>query len=140
MPKAGLFLASLLLATALFSSLEVAGQASETPIFLALPETFPNVDARLVLLREPGREIVVFNPASVGVDELKVGLNLLARFRRERGAPTRGQMIPVTGFAPAPRLTDAERSQLEAALAELRTRPIANVGNLGPGRWMRLGR
>jgi hypothetical protein len=112
--------------------------AQDAPLFVAIPETFPNVDARALIVREPGREIVVLNPTSAGVEELGTALSLLTRIRRERGQPTKGQLIPIVGFAGELRLGTARRARLEAALAELRRRPFANVGNLGRGRWMRL--
>lgn len=136
--RARIVLAVLALGSALLAPASLLGQQSTPPIFVALPDRFPDVDARVLLVREPGREIIVLNPASVGANELKVGLNLLAKFRRERGEPTDGNMIPVTGFAPGPYLSAEERARLETALSELRQRPVANVGNLGPGRWMRL--
>jgi len=112
--------------------------AQGTPVFVAIPETFPNVDARVLLVREPGREIVVLNPASAGVDELTTGLSLLARLRRERGPATRGQMIPIVGYAGTLNVSHERRARLEAALTDLRRRPLANVGSLGRGRWVRL--
>jgi len=36
-------------------------------------------------------------------------------------------------------MDDETRALLTAALAELRERPLANVGNLGLGHWMRYG-
>jgi hypothetical protein len=133
---AGLALAIALLLAGVPAATE--GQDSETPLFVTIPESFPNVEAKFLLLREPGREIVVLNPASASVDELGTGLSLLARLRRERGRPTRGQMIPVVGYAGSLNLSEERRTRLEAALVELRARPLSNVGNLGRGRWMRL--
>lgn len=136
--SAGLGLVALLLLIGSSTAHPLAAQGAETrPIFLALPNAFPDLEARLVLLREPGREIVVLDPAAATADELGTGLRLLARFRRERGEPTNGEMIPIVGFAPGPNLTPEERARLEALIAELRERPVANVGNLGRGRWMR---
>jgi hypothetical protein len=107
------------------------------PVFLALPDVYPDVDGRVTLLREPGREIVVLSDAATPED-LGVAVRLLARFRREgrRPAQGRGDMIPIVGIV-TPRLNEARRTRLEAALADLRNRPVSNVGNLGRGRWMR---
>jgi hypothetical protein len=116
----------------------LAAQAEGAPpLFLALPDVYPDVDGRVTLLREPGREIVVLSDAATPED-LGVAVRLLARFRRERGQPERGRghMIPIVGIV-TPRLDGAPRAQLEAALAELKNRPASNVGNLGRGRWMR---
>ncbi|MEQ1855270.1 MAG: hypothetical protein ABL963_02305 [Longimicrobiales bacterium] len=135
--RAGYVVAALILSTAGLLPVSLAAQES-VPVFIAIPERFPDVDARVVILREPGREIVVLNPASAGVTELGTGLSLLRRLRRERGQPTRGQMIPIVGFSRAPNLTPRDRARLETALDQLRTRPMANVGNLGRGRWLRL--
>jgi hypothetical protein len=68
-----------------------------------------------------------------------MAFRLLERFRRERGQPAsgRGHMIPIVGYAPDPILDPAHRTRLDAALADLKTRPFANVGTLGRGRWMR---
>jgi len=121
------------------ASQALAQRPGTTPVFLALPDRFPNLDARVVLVREPDREIVVLDPAAATADELLIGLRLLNRVRRERGAATNGEVIPVLGFYP-PDLAPGERRRFEAVLAELRRRPVATVGALGPGRWMRLPR
>ncbi len=138
--SAGLVLATVLALTAVFTpSTALAQGASARPIFLALPDRFPNLDARVVLVRERGREIVVLNPAAATADELVMGLRLLNRVRGERPNPTTGEVIPLLGFYP-PELTAEERARLEAMVAELRAQPLANVGNLGSGRWMRYRR
>lgn len=116
----------------------LAGQRSgSTPIFLALPETFPNVDARVVLMREPGRDIVVLKSGDAEPETLQVALLLLRRMTREHPvSPDRGQLIPITGFVPRAELDPDERVRLEEALSDLGERPLANIGNLGLGRWM----
>jgi hypothetical protein len=109
----------------------------EPPLFLAMPDAYPDVNGRVMLLREPGREIVVLSDAATPED-LGVAVRLLARFRRERGQPQqgRGDMIPIVGIV-TPRLDEARRTRLEEVFVELRSRPVTNVGNLGRGRWMR---
>ncbi len=136
---ARLTLAALVVLSAVATSAPVSAQGAATrPVFLALPDVFPNLDARVVLVREPGREVVVLDPAAASADELGTGLRLLARVRRERGEAKTGEVIPVLGFAPGqPDLTRRERARLEALIAELRERPVAQVGSLGRGRWMR---
>ena len=116
-----------------------AGQdSSERPVFLAMPETFPDIDARVVLMREPGRDIVILHEDDPDPNALRVALMLLKRLDREN-PPTADhtQIVPVTGFAGGPELEPERRAVLEGALADLRTQPLANVGNLGWGRWMR---
>jgi hypothetical protein len=101
-----------------------------------MPDAYPDVDGRVMLLREPGREIVVLSDTATPED-LGVAVRMLARFRRERAQPEqgRGHMIPIVGYV-TQALSAERRSTLEAALEELRARPFANVGNLGRGRWM----
>jgi len=123
----------------LASPASLTGQApDQAPVFLALPETFPDVDARAVLLRERGREIVVLDPDDAEqVESLRVALLVLRRIRGVRPAPEgRGQMIPITGYVLREELSTELREELESALSDLRRHPVANVGNLGPGRWM----
>ena len=116
----------------------VAGQTADSrPIFLAMPQAFPDIDARVVLMREPGRDIVVLDRTDAEPETLHTALLLLRRVGRERPAPTdRGQMIPITGFVPRGDMDPERRERLATALAELEERPLANVGNLGLGRWM----
>ncbi|MBM4184912.1 MAG: hypothetical protein FJ207_11975 [Gemmatimonadetes bacterium] len=142
MMHASLLRAALVGCVALVSVLSPVSASAQAnaanPIFLTIPESYPDLGARVIVMREPGREIVMLDPAAATVDELGAGLRMLAKFRRERPEPTNGEMIPIMGFAPAPNISADERARLEAALAELQRRPIANVGNLGRGRWMRL--
>jgi len=115
----------------------VGQEPGSAPIFIALPETFPDVDARAVLMREPGRDIVILRASDAGPETLHVALSLLGRLRSEQPRlGDRGQLIPITGFAPRRELAADQRARLESVLSDLRTRPLANVGNLGSGRWM----
>jgi len=135
-PALALVVLALLVST--FSPSSLLAQADGgPPLFLAMPDVYPDVDGRVTLLREPGREIVVLSDTATPED-LGVAVRMLARFRRERGQPEqgRGHMIPIVGHVTQP-LSPERRSTLEAALEELRSRPFANVGNLGRGRWMR---
>lgn len=134
--SAGFVLATFLVLTAAFTPTAASAQGVSTrPIFLALPDVFPNIDARVVLVRERGREIVVLDPAAATADELVMGLRLLNQVRGERPDPKTGEVIPILGFYP-PELSAPDRERFEAMIAELRARPLANIGNLGSGRWM----
>lgn len=133
-----LVLVGLLVAAFGSTPTSATGQTSpERPVFLALPQQFPDLDARAVIMREPGRDIVILDEADAGPETLRVALLVLRRFSRE-GAPAadRGQLVPITGFAGGRELDQDVRRELESTLAELRERPLANVGNLGLGRWM----
>jgi hypothetical protein len=116
----------------------VAAQASDAPpVFLALPQSFPDIDARAVVLRETGRDIVLLREEDASAETLEVALRILERMRRDHPRPEgRGQMIPITGFVYRAPLEPDLRQAREEAIAELRERPLANVGNLGRGRWM----
>lgn len=109
------------------------------PVFLALPNTFPDVDARAVLMRERGRDIVVLKEADAHPETLEVALRVLERVRQNPAPDTGlGQLIPITGFVYRTPLDPQARSRLETALDRLRRRPVTEVGTLGPGRWMPL--
>jgi len=116
------------------------GVDSTRPVFLALPQHFPDVDARAVLQREPGRDIVILDEADASAETLRVALLVLRRLTREQPPlADRGQLIPITGYAGRAPIDAEYRAELEAALVELRARPLVAVGNLGLGRWMRYG-
>lgn len=133
------YLIGLLALVAVASPRHVAGQgASERPVFLALPQAFPELDARVVLMREPGRDIVILREGDDEPETLRVALMLLKRLDRENPpAADRTQIVPITGFAGGRELDPERRRALDEALNELRSQPFANVGNLGWGRWMR---
>ncbi len=106
---------------------------------MAIPQIFPEIDARLILVREPGRDIVVLDPSDASAEALSAGLDLLSRLDRPRPRPGRGQMIPVTGFVRESELPAERRAALDQTLRHLRSTPIAQLGNLGQGRWMPYG-
>jgi hypothetical protein len=127
----------LAVATQALPSVAAGQSASDVPLFLAIPESFPDVDGRVVLLREPGRDIVLLRGSDATPETLSVALHLLRRLNAS--TPRRegqGQMVPVTGYVLRRPLEDGERERLDAALTRLSQRPTARVGNLGPGRSM----
>jgi hypothetical protein len=131
-------LTALLAVTAFVGPSTLAGQeAGRVPLFLTIPESFPEVDARTVLLREPGRDIVLLRKSDATVETLTVALHLLIRLNET--VPRRegqGQMVPITGYVQSRPLRSAEHALLEEALTRLKARPVASIGNLGPGRSM----
>jgi hypothetical protein len=128
----------LLAVGALGSAKPVAGQARDgTPVFLAIPEAFPEVEGRVVLLREPGRDIILLRESDAIPETLGVALDVLRRLgdrvpRRDRQA----QMVPVTGYALTQPIASEQRDRLEAMVRRLRERPVTHLGNLGFGRSM----
>lgn len=116
-----------------------AGQEHATrPLFLALPQSFPDVDARVVIVREPGRDLVILKEGDAEPEALHTALRVLERMEREHPLPAdRGQLVPITGFVYPNGLASRRRTELGAVLDELRERPLANVGDLGPGHWIR---
>ncbi|HET9947746.1 MAG TPA: hypothetical protein VFQ22_02355 [Longimicrobiales bacterium] len=136
--RAAVLGALLIVGLALAPASVLAQTPSDHPLFLALPERFPELDARVVLIREPSRDVVVLNPADATPEALFTGLRLLRRFRDRPRPPGEGQMIPITGFVVPPALYEADRARLERYLAELRGRPVTGLGTLGAGRWLAL--
>ncbi|MGE0161041.1 MAG: hypothetical protein AB7T31_16710 [Gemmatimonadales bacterium] len=136
------FALTLLIALALAAALGPSPLAAQAdggpPLFLAMPDVYPDVDGRVTLLREQSREVIVL-ARDATPEDLGVAIRMLARFRRERGQPERGRgnMIPIVGHA-GTTLNAERRTRLETVLRELRSRPVTQVGNLGRGRWMRL--
>jgi hypothetical protein len=130
------FAVLLLAAMGLVSALAAQAPA-DAQVFLAMPATFPDLDARAVVLREPGKEIVLLHPDEANPEALAMALQVLATARRSALSPGRGQMIPITGFVFPDGIAEEEQRRLGGLLAQLQRRPLSSVGNLGPGRWMR---
>jgi hypothetical protein len=130
-------LVALILAAALPASTSGQSQGSK-PVFLALPNSFPELDARVALMIESGRDIVLLRDGDTDPETLEVALRVLRRMHRDHPREDgTGQLVPITGFAYIEPLDRDRRAELEGVLADLRQRPLANVGNLGLGRWMR---
>jgi len=112
------------------------GQGS-TPLVLAIPESFPDVEGRVVLLRESGRDVVLLRASDATPETLSVALTL--RRRLNASTPRRegqGQMVPVTGYVRRLPLAAEERERLSQALAQLEAQQPTPLGRLGPGRAM----
>lgn len=132
-----LALALILLSTASTPSWASAQTLENRPLFIALPESFPELDARVLIVREPGRDIVLLQQEGADPETLDIALRVLRRVQRDDPLPAdRGQLIPITGFVHRTALDAARRDALQAAIDALSERPVSNVGNLGPGRWM----
>lgn len=118
--------------------LSASGQTPEDkPLFLALPESFPALDARVVIVREPGQDVVLLRAEGADPETLDIALRVLRRVERDEPLPAdRGQLIPITGFVHRTSLDAQRREALQSALDELAARPLSNVGNVGSGRWM----
>ena len=110
---------------------------ASVPLFLAIPESFPDVEGRVVLLREPGRDVVLLRATDATPQTLSVALTL--RRRLNAATPRRegqGQMVPVTGYALRAPLAAEEHDRLSAALIRLEGRETISLGRLGRGKAM----
>ncbi len=118
--------------------LSVLGQgASRQSVFVAIPEVFPDVDARAVIIRERGQDVVLLREDEATPEALAMSLVVLSRVREQHPRPENGQMIPIVGFVLTSPLSEAYRARLVAMLARLERRPASTLGNLGRGRWVR---
>jgi len=133
-------LAATLVGMALATAAPTPGMAQgqgRVPLVLAIPESFPDVEGRVVLLREPGRDVVLLRATDATPETLSVALTL--RRRLDATTPRReqqGQMVPVTGYARRIPLVAEEQERLSAVLAELEARETVSLGRLGRGRAM----
>jgi hypothetical protein len=137
-PFITLLAATLLTVAALAAPIPLAGQGTgPRPLFVAIPEVFPDVDARAVVVRETAREIVLLRAADATAETLDVALALLRRVRERPVGPGRAVMLPITGFVVTNPPGAAVRERLDEALARLKAQPLARIGTLGPGRSIR---
>jgi hypothetical protein len=114
----------------------VAQEPSARSVVLAVPDSFPEVDARAIVVRERGRDVILFKTADMTPETLDVALRLLARLDRRRPWRGQGLVVPITGYVPGGPLRPERRSELGAAIRNLQRRPVVQVGSLGPGRWL----
>ncbi len=106
-------------------------------IFVAIPEAFPEIEARAVIIREGRGDVVLLRAGEATPEALAMSLVVLRRVRGEDPAPKNGQMIPITGFVITSPMSQAYRADLASVLDRLARRPTTEVGNLGPGKWVR---
>jgi hypothetical protein len=103
---------------------------------IALPQRFPDIEARALIVREPGRDVVVLKPSDASPETLAMSLALLDRMRVQDPEPEEGQLIPITGYVVTVPLGRAQLQRIRQTLSDLRGAPEVPVGSLGPGRWV----
>lgn len=120
-----------------------AGMAQEggRPVILVLPDSFPQAtfsgapqsDARLMIMREPGKtDVIVLNPAHATPGVLAAALVILARHRTMMPDPQHPTALRVTELPS--RAPQRSHARLSAILERLQTQPRGPVGRLGRGR------
>ena len=118
--------------------LRLHGQdASQRGFFVAIPDVFPDIEARALIIREPGKEVLLLRVEEATPEVLAMSLVALRRARSENPTLDHGEMIPVVNFVITRAMTAEYRASMVAVLARLAERPTTNVGNLGRGRWVR---
>lgn len=97
------------------------------------PDAYPEIDADVLIVRQPGQDAILFRPGTASIDALRAALVSLRRARRERPRADRGELIPVVGFGfdEAPRPSDGR--WLNRVLAALADAPTAELGSFGWG-------
>ena len=128
-----------LLAVAVLTLLPGLANAQATSTVVAVPDHFPELDARAMVLRGGARDIILLHPAEATVEALAHALFALQRAREDDPDPRYGQIIPITGFATVRPFAARLVRRLERTLSDLSDRPTVRIGSLGPGRWIGLG-
>lgn len=105
---------------------------------IAIPENFPDIDARSIIIREPGREVVLLRETDASAETLMMSLSVLQDARQRDPAPTLGEMIPITGFVVTNPASPGYERRLLRALERLQAAEVADMGSLGMGRWVPL--
>ncbi len=131
------------LAVALVIGIPTAGaQSSQSrPVRVAIPNQFPTSDARALVVRyaSPDKgDVIILNAASLTPESFVAAVALLRHLRKAEPTPTQDIVATVKGFAPLGRGDTRLLQQLTAVLAQLRTQPLARIGNLGQGQWIEL--
>jgi hypothetical protein len=90
-----------------------------------------------MLVREPGRDIVLLRASELTPEALAMSLLVLDRVRESALEPGQGQLIPITGFVMTDPPADDYRTRLLGALDRLARAPTSRIGTIGSGRWIR---
>lgn len=124
-----------LVALAATAPVRVEAQAA-SPTFIAIPDAFPEIDARAIIVMEPGVNLVLLREDEARVDALRMALLVLRDAREEGRTPDEGQgfMIPITGFVVTREVQGRVRQRLEEVLRRLASAETVDLGSLGTGR------
>lgn len=118
----------------------VAAQGGQArSIRAAIPKEFPKPDASALIVRyaDPGKgDVIVLNPARLTSESFRAAVALLRQIRKTDPPADQDVVVTVNGFAPLARTDARFESRLNAILAQLRSQPVARVGNLGQGQWL----
>ncbi len=107
---------------------------SPSQVYLAIPDDFPPIDARAMVVREPGVDLIVLRDGEVDAGTLSMALHVLRDARRRMPAPTLGTLIPIMGFSVSVEVSARIRARLEEALGRLTRAETVDLGSLGRGR------
>ncbi|MFN2565815.1 MAG: hypothetical protein ABR499_12530 [Gemmatimonadaceae bacterium] len=130
----------LALAAAIGVPVATAQSAPRRPVRVAIPSKFPTPEARALVVRYAAPDegdVIVLNDAGLTTESFHAALALLRHLRKSAPAPEQDVVATVKGFAPL-RADSRLLSRLAALLAQLRSRPLVRIGNLGQGRWLEL--
>jgi len=102
--------------------------------FVAIPDAFPPIEARAMVVREPGIDLVLLRDSEATLDALTMALHVLRDARERDPSPAQGQMLPITGFVMLRPAEGPIRAKLQAVLARLANARSVDLGSLGTGR------
>lgn len=108
--------------------------------FVAIPDTFPDIAARAVIVREPGLDVVLLRPTDTSSETLAMALSALRSARQRAANPRSGQLVPVVDFVITNPPSPVFQAYLDAVVDRLLAAPRDQIGPLGLGRWVRLER
>lgn len=115
----------------------LAGQAPSRT-YVAIPDAFPDIEAKAMVVREPGVDLIVLREGEADVDALSMALHVLRDARERLPTPTAGSLIPITGFVVTTPVGRQARGRLEQTLRRLANAESVDLGSLGQGRRVRL--
>ena len=109
------------------------------PAFLAIPEAFPPIEARAIVVRERGRDVVFLHRDHATPEAVEMSLRVLRDASDRTLRPGQGEMIPITGYGLLGEMPAVRRAQLLQLLGRLESAPAEDTGSFGPARSIPLG-
>lgn len=137
----GFFVGSLVLVGGLFAQGRSPNAGRPDHAVVAVPETFPLVEARAIVWRqERGNEadVILLHPGHADAQTLATAKALLKELRDTPTTWRGDQMVVMTSHTVQGSLDQETVARYRRVLDDLTRRPRVTLGNVGPGRWVEL--
>ena len=134
-----LIVAPLALLLFLMGSATVKAQQEARATVLAIAASLPVTGAKaLVFFRSKptGQHVIVMSARGANEQLVGASLSLIKSLERKSENASYSAVIPISDLVPTRSHSQDEEAHWKRQLAQVRSRPVTKIGNLGMGRWV----